>query len=197
MFGKSGLSPGNQITSKVALLGFCAYGSGVGKTTLLTSLIPVLTAHGLRLSVIKHAHHTFDIDHPGKDSFRLRESGAVQMLLGSRHRWALMTELSRIGKTEQEPHLAELLPHIDCTLVDLIVVEGFKHEAIPKIEIYRPSLGKPLLATNDANIIARASDGAVDTKLPVLDLNNPVEIAEFVMHWLKTQQVNVKLVSSL
>lgn len=192
-----------MISSKTPLLGFCAYGSGIGKTTLLTSLIPVLTAHGLRISVIKHAHHSFDIDHPGKDSYRLRESGAVQMLLGSRHRWALMTELSRIndGK-EREPNLAELLPHIDASLVDLIVVEGFKHEAIPKIEIYRPNLNKPLLADNDKNVIAIASDGAVVTKLPVFNLNNPVEIAEFILEWLKVQQSgaqqsSVRIVSSI
>ncbi|HLD10439.1 MAG TPA: molybdopterin-guanine dinucleotide biosynthesis protein B [Methylophilaceae bacterium] len=186
-----------MISSKTPLLGFCAYGSGIGKTTLLASLIPVLSAHGLRISVIKHAHHSFDIDHPGKDSYRLREAGAVQMLLGSRHRWALMTELSRINEgKDREPGLAELLPHIDASLVDLIVVEGFKHEAIPKIEIYRPNLDKPLLADNDKNVIAIASDGAVITKLPVLDLNNPTEIAEFILEWLKVQQSGVKIVSS-
>lgn len=207
MPGKSGIGPGTlpgglnssgQIASKVPLLGFCAYGSGIGKTTLLTSLIPVLTAHGLRISVIKHAHHSFDIDHPGKDSFRLREAGAVQMLLGSRHRWALMTELSRINNgRDKEPALADLLPHIDSTLADLIVVEGFKHEAIPKIEIYRPNLNKPLLANNDDNVIAVASDGAVDTKLPVLDLNNPQQIAQFILQWLKVRHADIKLVSSL
>lgn len=190
-----------KTTSKVPLLGFCAYGSGVGKTTLLTSLIPVLTSHGLRISVIKHAHHSFDIDHPGKDSFRLRESGAVQMLLGSRHRWALMTELSRIDNaSEKEPSLSQLLPHIDASLVDLVVVEGFKHEPIPKIEIYRPALNKPLLAETDTHIIAIASDAPVFSKssrLPVLDLNNPAEIAEFILQWLKTTHNGVKLVSSI
>jgi len=183
------------IASRVPLLGFCAYGSGIGKTTLLTSLIPVLTQHGLRISVIKHAHHTFDIDHPGKDSFRLRESGAVQMLLGSRHRWALMTELSRIPH-DQEPRLSELLPHVDPSLVDLIVVEGFKNEAIPKIEVYRPTMAKPLLADHDPHVIAVAADGPVKTRLPVLDLNDAREIAEFVMRWLETQRSSPKLVSS-
>lgn len=192
------MNPSGHLASKVPLLGFCAYGSGIGKTTLLTSLIPVLTARGLRISVIKHAHHTFDIDHPGKDSYRLRESGAVQMLLGSRHRWALMTELSRVGDgREQEPELAELLPHIDTSLIDLIVVEGFKNAPIPKVEIYRPLLNKPLLAQHDPNIIAVASDGVVDTRLPVLNLNNPVEISEFILRWLPTQQAKLKLVSSL
>ena len=199
MPGAGRLSAGSHpIASKVPLLGFCAYGSGVGKTTLLTSLITVLTSHGLRISVIKHAHHSFDIDHPGKDSFRLRESGAVQMLLGSRHRWALMTELSRIGNApETEPTLAQLLPHIDTALADLIVVEGFKNEPIPKIEIYRPALNKPLLAEADPNIIAIASDAGVNSKLPVLDLNNPVEITEFILLWLKNQHASVKQLLSV
>ena len=185
------------ISCDVPLVGFCAWGSGVGKTTLLTSLIPVLTLHELRISVIKHAHHTFDIDHPGKDSYRLRESGAVQMLLGSRKRWALMTELSRIAPEQPEPDLAELLGHMDTTLVDLILVEGFKQAAIPKIEVYRPSLGNPLLADSDPNVIAVAADGAVTTKLPVLDLNDPVEIAEFIVTWLRQRRPGLKIVSNL
>lgn len=164
------------------LLGFCAFGSGIGKTTLLTSLIPELVAAGLRVSVIKHAHHTFDIDQPGKDSYRLRKAGAVQMLLGSKKRWALMTELAN---SAEEPTLDEFLQHIDGSLVDLILVEGFKNAAIPKIEVYRPSLNKPLLAETDAHIIAIASDGAVNSHLPVLDLNNSQAIAQFLLQWLK------------
>ena len=186
----------STIISKVPLLGFCAWGSGIGKTTLLTSLIPVLVQHGVKLSVIKHAHHSFDIDHPGKDSYRLRESGAVQMLLGSSQRWALMTELSRISPPRDEPHLAELLPHIDTTLVDLVLVEGFKHEPIPKIEVFRPSLDKPLLAESDHHVIAVASDGPVETALPVLDLNDPQAIASFVLGWLAKQKNRLKLVST-
>jgi molybdopterin-guanine dinucleotide biosynthesis protein B len=165
------------------LLGFCAHSSGVGKTTLLTSLIPLLIAAGLRISVIKHAHHGFDIDQPGKDSHRLRESGAVQTLLSSSKRWALITELSRTGNTE--PDLQELLQQMDASLADLIVVEGFRHAHIPKIEIYRPALGKPLLAEADKYIIAVAADDKVETTLPVLDLNNPANISEFVQVWLK------------
>lgn len=192
------MSSSKPITFQVPLLGFCAFGSGIGKTTLLTSLIPLLTRHGLRISVIKHAHHTFDIDHPGKDSFRLRESGAVQMLLGSRHRWALMTELSRIeDRSQQEPDLTELLPQIDASIIDLVMVEGFKHAPIAKIEVYRPQLNKPLLADNDAHIIAIASDGAVNSQLPVLDLNNPDEIADFILAWLRNQQPNIRLVSAI
>jgi molybdopterin-guanine dinucleotide biosynthesis adapter protein len=176
------------LSSQVPLLGFCAYGSGIGKTTLLTSLIPVLIRHGLRVSVIKHAHHSFDIDHPGKDSYRLREAGAVQMLLGSKHRWALMTELSRIrDQPADEPGLAELLPHIDPQLVDLILVEGFKNASIPKIEIYRPEMNKPLLSVHDTHVIAVASNAQIDTSLPVLDLDNPELIATFILEWLKAQ----------
>lgn len=197
MAGAGSISPADTLPFPVPLLGFCAYGSGIGKTTLLTSLIPVLTARGLRISVIKHAHHTFDIDHPGKDSYRLRESGAVQMLLGSRHRWALMTELSRIpDQAHTEPGLSDLLQHIDPTFADLIVVEGFKQEPIPKIEVYRPNLNKPMLAEHDSHIIAIASDAQVTTELPQLDLNNPGEIADFILQWLKQQSADLKLVSS-
>jgi molybdopterin-guanine dinucleotide biosynthesis protein B len=172
------------------LLGFCAWGSGVGKTTLLTSVIPVLLLHGLKVSVIKHAHHTFDIDHPGKDSYRLRESGAVQMLLGSNKRWALMTELARIGPEATEPGLEELLPHVDGSLVDLILVEGFKHAPIPKIEVFRPSLSNPLLAHTDPHVVAIATDGAVQSTLPILDLNDPVMIADFIVAWLQQQHLS-------
>lgn len=185
------------IASPVPVLGFCAYGSGTGKTTLLVSLIPVLTKQGLRISVIKHAHHSFDIDHPGKDSYRLRESGAVQMLLGSRHRWALMTELSRIPNHPPEPGLAELLPHIDTSLIDLVIIEGFKEANIPKIEVFRPSLNKPLLANEDNHIIAIASDAAVVTQLPVLNLNNAEEIAAFILKWMQAQSATIQPHSTL
>jgi len=179
----------------VPLLGFCAYSSGIGKTTLLTSLIPILVQRGLRISVIKHAHHSFDIDHPGRDSYRLREAGAVQMLLGSRKRWALMTELSRVGSDEPEPCLEELLKHLDATLIDLIVVEGFKHEPIPKIEVCRPSMCKLLLASDDPHVIAVAADGPVSTPLPILDLNDPVLIADFVLAWHERQHTTKKIAS--
>jgi molybdopterin-guanine dinucleotide biosynthesis protein B len=168
------------------LLGFCAHGSGAGKTTLLTNLIPMLVEAGLRISVIKHTHHDFDIDQPGKDSYRLRESGAGQVLLGSRARWALMTTgISRKEGKVLEPGLQELLPHIDASLADLIVIEGFKQAPIPKIEVYRPTLGKPLLAERDEYIIAVATDGMVETALPLLDLNDTTKISEFVQRWLK------------
>lgn len=195
MAGASSISP-DTVPFAVPLLGFCAYGSDVGKTTLLIGLIPVLSARGLRISVIKHAHHSFDIDHPGKDSYRLRESGAVQMMLGSRHRWALMTELSRIPEQPDELRLNDLLPHIDPALADLILIEGFKQESIPKIEVHRPSLGNPLLAESDKDIIAIATDENLESALPQLNLNNPDEVADFIMQWLKQQRAHLKLASS-
>ncbi|MCB5188612.1 molybdopterin-guanine dinucleotide biosynthesis protein B [Methylobacillus caricis] len=168
------------------LLGFCAYGSGAGKTTLLTSLIPVLIGRGIRLSIIKHAHHKFDIDQPGKDSYRLREAGAVQTLVASNIRWALMTERHRIAdKKNSEVGLAELLPEIDSDMVDLVLIEGFKQAKIDKIEIYRPSLEYPLLASDDKSIIAIATDAPLAHHLPTLNLNNPENIADFVMQWMK------------
>ena len=170
------------------LLGFSAYGSGIGKTTLLTKLIPELVAQGIRVSVIKHAHHSFDIDHPGKDSYRLREAGAIQTLVASGERWALMTELKHLkNHLESEPVLAELVQHIDPALVDVILVEGFKEAPISKIEVHRPSLNMPILANHDANIIAVASDENIETSLPLLDLNNISEIATFIRQWLAKQ----------
>jgi len=170
------------------ILAFCAAASGIGKTTLITQLIPLLAAQGLRMSVIKHAHHSFDIDHAGKDSFLLREAGAVQMLLGSRKRWALITELNRIADrdTNQDIGLSELLTQIDQSLIDLILVEGFRYEPISKIEIYRPSINPLLLSDSDPSIIAVASDVPVKTALPVLDLNNVPMLVEFILKWLST-----------
>jgi molybdopterin-guanine dinucleotide biosynthesis adapter protein len=171
----------------IPVLGFCAYQSGTGKTTLLTQLIPALIALGLRVSVIKHAHHSFDIDQAGKDSYRLREAGAVQMMIGSKERWALMTELSRTPHAKDEPNLSLLLSQMDCSLSDLILVEGFKHEAIPKIEVHRSEMGSPLLADEDANIIAIATDKAVKTSKPQIDLNDISAVATFIQQWLKLQ----------
>ena len=168
------------------ILAFCAAASGIVKTTLITQLIPLLAAQGLRVSVIKHAHHSFDIDHPGKVSFVLREAGAVQMLLGSRKRWAMITELNRITDrdTNQDIGLSELLAQLDQSLIDLILVEGFRYEPIAKIEIYRPSVNALMLSEIDPSIIAVASDGPVKTALPVLDLNNAPMLVEFILNWL-------------
>lgn len=167
------------------IIGICAAGSNVGKTTLITQLIPELAKHGLRVSVIKHAHHQFDIDHKGKDSYQIREAGAVQTLIASNKRWALMTELA------QEPDLADLLAKLDKHYADLVLVEGFKQAKIPKIEVFRPSLNTPLLATQDSNIVAVASDAAFNlTHIPFLDLNNITAIADFLIHYLSLSTQN-------
>jgi len=173
-------------TKRIPLLGICAYGSGCGKTTLLTQLIPALHDRGIRVSIIKHAHHSFDIDHPGKDSYRLRQSGAIQTMLGSSKRWALMTEFA----AEQEPRLEELAAQLDPHLADLVLVEGFKQAPIPKIEVHRPSLELPLLAPHDSTIVAVATDAPIAIALPTLDLNNIDEVAAFIMQWFKTQVIS-------
>ena len=166
----------------VPLLGICAY-SGTGKTTLLERLIPLLRSGGLRLALLKHAHHSFDIDQPGKDSHTLRKAGAEQVLVASRHRMALIRECT--GPT-REPRLADLLPCIDTRGLDLVLVEGFKHERIPKIELHRPALGHPLIHARDRHVIAVASDAPLipARDLPILDLNRPDLIHGFIGDWL-------------
>lgn len=160
------------------LLGFAAF-SGTGKTELLTRLVPILVEQGLRIGMVKHAHHAFDVDQPGKDSYRLRKAGAREMLISSGRRWALMHEL---GEDEEEMTLAQLLPRLDAASLDLILVEGFKREAFPKIELCRPDLGHPYLYPDDSNIIALATDAPPPPglTLPHLDLNDPSAIADFV-----------------
>jgi molybdopterin-guanine dinucleotide biosynthesis protein B len=174
-----------SIRCPVPLLGICAY-SGTGKTTLLSRLIPLLKQEGLRLALLKHAHHSFDIDHPGKDSYELRKAGASQVLVASRHRMALIKECSGPSR---EPRISDLLPCVDTRELELILVEGFKREAIPKIELYRPSLGRPLIHAADPFVIAVASDAPfpLARDLPVLDLNRPAEVAAFVLGWLGAQ----------
>jgi len=170
------------INFKLPVLGFAAY-SGTGKTTLLTQLIPLLRERGLRIAMVKHAHHRFDVDIPGKDSYELRKAGAAQMLICSRHRFALMTDLEE----DQEPVLGEYLDRLDADAADLVLVEGFKAESFPKIELHRPSLGKDLIFPNDEHIIAIATDApdAIETELPLLPLNQPQLIAEFIMNWIE------------
>ncbi len=164
--------------AEVPVIGFAAF-SGTGKTTLLTRLLPLLKAGGLRIGVIKHSHHRFEIDKPGKDSYELRKAGAEQMLISSPHRWALVVEKDQ----GREPRLAEELNRLDQGALDLILVEGFKQESFPKIELYRRTLGKPALYPEDPDIIAVATDGDLrePTELPVLDLNDVHAIAEFVL----------------
>ncbi len=163
----------------IPLLGFAAF-SGTGKTTLLTQIIPILKHQGLRIGLIKHSHHNFQIDQPGKDSFRLREAGASPVMLVSTHRRAIITEITPV----QEPRLDDQLKHFDQSGLDLILVEGFKAEPFPKIELHRPSLNKPLLYPNDPNIIAIASDCPLQTPdtLTQLDLNQPDRIAAFILN---------------
>jgi len=168
----------------IPILGFVAY-SGTGKTTLLLKLIPLLKQKGIRIGMIKHTHHKkFDIDHPGKDSYRLRQAGAEQMLVASGKRWALMVEME--NKLE-EPNLAQLLAHLNQDKLDLILVEGFKHENFPKIEVHRPSLGKPLLFPDDNSVVAVVCDepSLITTSLQVFDMNQPEPIVEFIVRYLK------------
>lgn len=150
--------------------------SGSGKTTLLVRLIPELVGRGLRVSTVKHAHHAFDVDRPGKDSYRHREAGATEVLIASAARWALMHE----NRGEPEPELADLLPRL--SPVDLVLVEGFKRQSHDKLEVHRPSLGKPLLAPDDPNVVAVAADAPVaGLRVPLLDLDDVGAIADFIV----------------
>jgi molybdopterin-guanine dinucleotide biosynthesis protein B len=167
--------------SDANVLGFAGY-SGAGKTTLLKQIIPLLKAHGLRVGLIKKSHHDFEIDQPGKDSYELRMAGASPVMLSSSHRRAIITE----HEVVLERSLAEELSFFDSTSVDLILVEGFKLEPFPKIELHRPSLGKPLLFPSDPSIIAIATDGIVPDGpgIPRLDINSPRLIADFILAFL-------------
>ena len=173
------------IQCDVPLLGFSAY-SGTGKTTLLERLIPMLKQRGLRLALLKHAHHNFEIDQPGKDSYQLRKAGADQVLVASRFRMAMIKECTAPFR---EPRLEDLLPCVDTRDLDLVLVEGFKSEPIPKIELYRPALGSPLIHARDPHVIAVATDAPfpLARDLPLIDLNRPDDILHFVTGWLKRQ----------
>jgi molybdopterin-guanine dinucleotide biosynthesis protein B len=150
--------------------------SGSGKTTLLTRLIPLLTSRGFRISTLKHAHHGFDVDQPGKDSYVHRQAGAVEVMVSSANRWALMHE----HRGALEPGLEELLPHM--SPVDLVIVEGFKRHRHPKLEVFRPSVGKPLLCREDPTVLAVASDETIaDLPVPRLELEDVAGIADFVL----------------
>lgn len=150
--------------------------SGSGKTTLLVRLLPVLTARGLSVSTIKHAHHSFDVDQPGKDSWEHRRAGASEVMVASSNRWALMHE----HRGAPEPDLAGLIARM--TPVDLLLVEGFKRHPHAKLEVHRPALGKPLLCTDDRHVVAVASDQPLaDIRLPVLDIDDVPAIAAFIL----------------
>lgn len=157
------------------LIGFAGW-SGAGKTTLLQRLIPALVARGLRVSTVKHAHHAFDVDQPGKDSHIHRTAGATEVLIGSAARWALMHEL----RGDPEPELPHLIAHM--TRVDLILVEGFKRGPHPKIEVHRAAIGKPLLHPNDPTIAAMAADPIQPATIPVVPLDDIEAIATLALN---------------
>ena len=150
--------------------------SASGKTTLLTALIPELVSRGITVSTLKHAHHAFDVDQPGKDSWRHRQAGAREVMISSQNRWALMHEL----RGAAEPTFEELVRRM--SPVDLLLVEGFKHHPHPKMEVYRPSLGKPLLHPEDPLVVAIASDEVLpELSLPWLPLSDISAVATFIL----------------
>ena len=146
-----------------------------GKTGLMERLVTEITSRGISVSTIKHAHHSFDVDHEGKDSFRHRQAGATEVLLASRNRFALMHEL----RQEQEPSLDDLLPRL--SPVDLVLIEGYKRDQHPKIEAHCAETGNPLIAPDDPTIRAVASDTPLDLDRPVFDLDDTTAIADFVL----------------
>lgn len=168
------------MTDRRNVLGIAGW-SGSGKTTLVRALIPALVERGYSVSTIKHAHHAFDVDQPGKDSYEHRHAGASEVLVSSANRWALMHE----HRGAPEPSLWELLEKLGP--VDLVLVEGFKHEGHDKLEVHRPSLGKPLLAVEDPHVVAIASDAPLpgaaraDAPVPVLDLGDVAGVAAFIV----------------
>ena len=166
------------MNDSIPILGFSAW-SGTGKTTLLRQLIPALKARGLQISVIKHAHHHFDLDFPGKDSYELRKAGAAQTVICTATRMAMITEFDQ---PEDEPDLQAIIDSLDNKRVDMILIEGYKDLRFPKIELHRAELGKPLLYPKDDSIIALACDGEPpqDISLPLLDLNDIDAIAHFI-----------------
>jgi molybdopterin-guanine dinucleotide biosynthesis adapter protein len=156
--------------------------SGAGKTTLLTRLIPELRRHGLKVSTLKHAHHAFTIDQPGKDSWLHREAGASEVMVASANRWALVHE----HRGAPEPTLDALVAHM--TPVDLLLVEGFKRGSHAKLEVHRPALGKPLLCREDPQVVAVASDAPVaGVGVPLLPLDDVAAIAAFILEHCRRQ----------
>jgi molybdopterin-guanine dinucleotide biosynthesis protein B len=152
--------------------------SGSGKTTLIEKVVPLLVGEGLRVSLVKHAHHEFDVDQPGKDSYRHRHACCTEVLVSSSRRWALMHEL----RGAPEPGLQEQLRRL--SPCDLVIVEGYKSEPIPKIEVHRRSAGAPLLFPDDAHVVAIATDEPLDTRLPQIDLADAAGVARFIVEHL-------------
>lgn len=165
----------------IPLLAIAAW-SGTGKTTLLKKLIPALRAAGVRPGLIKHTHHNMDVDKPGKDSYELRKAGAAQTLVASQQRWALMTETPE----EPELNLTYLVSRMDASTLDMVLVEGFKQEAVAKILLFRQGCGHSVeeLAI-DEHVIAVASDVPLAVAVPVLDINDIPQISAFILHWLQ------------
>jgi molybdopterin-guanine dinucleotide biosynthesis protein B len=159
------------------IIGIAGY-SGSGKTTLIERVVPVLVREGLRVSLIKHAHHEFDLDQPGKDSYRHRHAGCTEVLISSSKRWAMMHEL----RGAQEPTLQDLLKRV--SPCDLVIVEGYKSEHIPKIEVRLKGAHTPALYPEDPNVVAVATDDVLDTQLPQLDINDGEAVAHFILQHL-------------
>jgi molybdopterin-guanine dinucleotide biosynthesis adapter protein len=155
------------------VFGFAGW-SGSGKTTLIERLIALFVADGLRVATIKHTHHDFDLDHPGKDSWRHRKAGATEVLLTSDRRWALLHELGDAPEPDLQTLLAKLEP------CDAVLIEGCKFADVPKLEVYRAALGKPGLHVGDSAIIAVVTDSVVQTNLPCLDINQPQQVYDFL-----------------
>lgn len=167
---------------KIPLLGIVAY-SGTGKTTLLKKLIPYLNTQGIRVGLIKHTHHDVDVDTPGKDSFELRKAGAHQTMVASNQRWALMTETPEANALD----LHFLASRFDSDSLDMILVEGFKHEDVDKIVLYREGVSKAFEGLIDTKVIAVCSDTSQNHTLPSLDINNIETIGHFVIQWLENK----------
>ena len=166
------------------LLGIVGW-SGTGKTTLLKKLIPALNEQGIRTGLIKHTHHNMDVDKPGKDSYELRKAGAYQTLVASAQRWALMTETP----AEEPPDLYYLASRMDGRTLDIILVEGFKHEAIPKLLLFREGTGRTAEElVCDEHTLALVTDIRIPHTLPVLDINDVHQVAGFVAQWLRKQR---------
>ena len=166
----------------VPLLAIVAW-SGTGKTTLLQQVIPLLKARGIRSGLIKHTHHQMDIDTPGKDSYLLRKAGADQVIVASTQRWALMCETP-----DQPLNLAELVARMDSSALDLVLVEGFKDEPVPKIALWRRDVKGEVADLLDEYVVALASDENLTIDRPLLDINQPVKIADFIENWLRKRQ---------
>ena len=159
------------------VIGIAGY-SGSGKTTLIEKVIPVLVREGLRVSLIKHAHHEFDVDQPGKDSYRHRHAGCSEVLVSSSKRWALMHELRGAEEPKLQDLLAQLAP------CDLVIIEGYKAEPVPKVEVHRRASQAPLLHPEDPNVVAIATDEPLPSTLPQFDLDDAEAVARFIVHYL-------------